>query len=268
MRQIRTRIRLALALLRLGAFVKSLALVVMKPSDLIQFSRRSYATSSSIDSWTRRRRVDSGLTPLEEDAVRRIPFRECRLLLLGLGGGREALALARLGFEVTGVDYVPEMAAKAAMYAAEEGLRIAVVTEEVSTLEIRGECYEIVWLSTAMYSAIPGRARRIRLLKRLARALVPGGYLVCSFSYNASPQRPGAGGLLRRVFAVLTLGNLQYQEGDRLHGNEEFLHDFLSESELQTEFRLGGFEIIHVVTTAQAEWPMALLRKVLMHGVC
>ena len=92
-------------LLRLGAFIQSLAVVVMRPDDLVEFSRQSYK-SGECDGLVRGALVDSGLTADELDLLASVPAKTGDLLLLGVGGGREAIPLARMGFRVTGVDYV------------------------------------------------------------------------------------------------------------------------------------------------------------------
>lgn len=43
----------------------------------------------------------------------KIPLKQGRVLVLCMGGGREAIALAQRGFEVVGVDFVPEVLEKA-----------------------------------------------------------------------------------------------------------------------------------------------------------
>ena len=41
-------------------------------------------------------------------------------------------------------------------------------------------------------------------------------------------------------------GNLSYEPGDMLWGGVEFIHGFLSEAELRSEFAEGGFDITHL----------------------
>ena len=102
------RVSLARGLLRLGAFIQSLPVVVMRPDDLVEFSRQSYAKPQDVESWAEDALVDSGLTAEELDLLAAVPATTGELLLLGVGGGREAIPLARMGFRVTGVDYVAD----------------------------------------------------------------------------------------------------------------------------------------------------------------
>lgn len=57
----RIRVILERMLVRLGRFIQSLALMVMRPDDLIEYSRRSYAKPGSIDAWSDPDLIDSGL---------------------------------------------------------------------------------------------------------------------------------------------------------------------------------------------------------------
>ncbi|NIV37994.1 MAG: hypothetical protein GWN58_53840, partial [Anaerolineae bacterium] len=45
------RVSLARFLLQLGDFVQSLAVVVMKPDDLIEFSRQTYDKPQNVEGW-------------------------------------------------------------------------------------------------------------------------------------------------------------------------------------------------------------------------
>src|SRR5512136_727202 len=105
------RISFGRFLLRTGRFIQSLAVMVMKPGDLVEFTRRTYADPRSQNGWTAPALVDTGLSASERELLDRIPFRRGKLLVLGVGGGREAIPLAKMGFEVTGVDFVPELVA-------------------------------------------------------------------------------------------------------------------------------------------------------------
>ena len=66
--------------------------------------------------------MDSGLDTDETALLKMVPFKEGKLLLLGTGGGREAIHLARIGFNVTGVDVVPEVVKKAEENAKQMGV--------------------------------------------------------------------------------------------------------------------------------------------------
>ncbi len=246
MTDMRPRITLARFMIRLGKLIESLAIMVMRPDDLIEFSRQCYVRPHMVDIWGSDERMEQGLRPEETALLHELPLKEGRLLLLGVGGGREAIPLARMGFSVTGVDFVPGMVEKAVENAAQRGLSIEGLVQEISELDVPAHSYDVVWLATAMYSYVPTRQRRVEMLKRIGKALRPGGYLVCGFRWDARGGFSRQGLRARRAVACLTLGNLWYEPGDELSGGIEFVHAFSSEDALRSEFEAGGFEVLHI----------------------
>jgi SAM-dependent methyltransferase len=249
-----TRIRLARFLLALGDFFQSLPVVVMKPDDLVEFSRQTYLRQDNVEAWSEGSLVDSGLAPEEQELLDLVaqrgdglPGTIGDLLLLGIGGGREAVLLARMGFCVTGVDYVPAMVERAVQNAAARGVRIRGLVQEISRLDVPAGAYDVVWLSRAMYSCVPTRARRVAMVRRIARALKPGGLFVCQFHWDPRPRYTGLGRLLRRLVAVLTFGNWAYEEGDVLWLRVEFVHAFSSEDKIRSELEDGGMAVLHIL---------------------
>ena len=249
------RIQVARFFVRLGSHIQPLALLVMKPKDLVEFSRQTYAQPAAIAHWSSPETVAPGLSSEERALLQVLPHKQGRLLLLGLGGGREAVELAKMGFQVTGIDFVPAMVVQAEANAAREGVHLESLVQDITRLDVPAEAYDVAWLSKGMYSCVPTRVRRIAFLQRIRRALKPGGYFLCQFLWvpNSSPSPRGM--LIRRLFALLTLGNLSYEPGDVLWLNSEFLHHFQSEDELRSEFAAGGFRV-DKLTCAQG-WSLA-----------
>ncbi len=255
------RIRLAHFLLQLGSFIQSLPVVVMRPDDLVEFSRQTYARPQSVEAWAEDAVVDSGLSHDELALLEAVPETTGELLLLGVGGGREAIPLASMGFRVTGVDYVPALVDRAMQSAARRGLRIEGLVQEISALDVPASTYDVVWLSRAMYSCVPTRARRVEMVRRIARALKPGGFFLCQFQWNPKPQPGGSGRLLRRLAALFTLGNLAYEDGDMLWGSVEFVHAFSSEDELRSELEDGGLAVVRIQTSQTTVKGNAVCRR-------
>jgi hypothetical protein len=48
---------------------------------------------------------------------------------------------------------------------------------------------------------------------------------------------------LRKIFGILSLGNIRYQDGDILWKDTEFVHEFSDERNLRDEFKQGGFKV-------------------------
>lgn len=253
----RSRISLARFLIRLGQKMPALALVLMRPTDLVEFSRQSYASSRAVDDWSHDRFIDEGFTRLERDLVERIPLKSGRLLQLGIGGGREAIPLARRGFEVTGVDYVPGMAERAIANAAKRGLTVQGLVQDIARLRVPAEAYDVVWFSPRLYSVIPTRRRRVELLRRLGKALRPRGYVLCQFHWGPAPPTSR----LIRVLSRASLGYLEYETGDQLWRQTEFVHVFHEESALREEFTDGGFDVSDLRIFPESQEGAAVLKK-------
>lgn len=258
----RLRIFFGKFLIRLGRFIQSLAVIVMRPVDLIEFSRQIYANPEDVKDWGSKDQVDLGLSKPEKDLLEKIPIKQGRLLLLGVGGGREAIPIAKTGFSVTGVDFINGMVEKAKENALRHGVKITGLVQEISQLKVPEESYDVVWLSAAMYSSIPTKERRIRMLQKIWKALQSGGYCVCQFYWDRRYRPDPKWEFARRTIAWLTLGNLFYEKGDMLWGNIEFIHAFSSEEELEYEFKLGGFKTFHIQFPDKSRRGGALLQKV------
>jgi 2-polyprenyl-3-methyl-5-hydroxy-6-metoxy-1,4-benzoquinol methylase len=88
-------------------------MMVMRPEDLAEFTRQTYAAPHNRNSLADGRHVGSGLLPMERLLLDRSGVTSGKLLLLGMGGGREAIDLAKRGFSVTGVDWIPALVQRA-----------------------------------------------------------------------------------------------------------------------------------------------------------
>jgi SAM-dependent methyltransferase len=262
----RPRIFFGRFLIRFGRFIQSLAVMVMKSGDLVEFSRLAYSNPAAWKEWTRKELVDSGLSQDEKNLLSIIPVKKGRLLLLGIGGGREAIPLAKMGFEITGVDFVPSFVQQSKQTLDRHGLTIEGLVQEISKLDVDSDSYDIVWLSSSMYSCIPTKTRRIEMLERIRKALKPGGYLFCQFQYLLTKGFTPRVEFLRKVFASLTFGNLQYETGDMIWRDLEFIHNFSSEKNLLSEFDKGGFQTVKINIPENGIWGSAVLRKPLFRS--
>jgi SAM-dependent methyltransferase len=260
------RISLSRFLIQLGAFVQSLPVLVMRPDDLVEFSRQSYARQHDVEGWAEDALVDSGLGEDELDLLSLLPDKSGDFLLLGVGGGREAIPLSRMGFRVTGVDYVPSMVERAKENAAHRGVFLEGLVQEISQLDVPSNAYNVVWLSRAMYSCVPTRARRVEMVRRITRSLKPGGFFLCQFHWDPRYLLSAQGRIVRRMIATCTLGNTGYEEGDILWGNIEFIHIFTSEDDVRSELEEGGLTVTRIQTDPTSIRGGAICRKNLETG--
>ncbi|MFC1948013.1 class I SAM-dependent methyltransferase [Chloroflexota bacterium] len=239
-------IKLARGILRLGSFIQSLAVVVMKPDDLIEFGRQTYSDPEDVMYWARDSRVDMDLNEAELELVEAIPKKQGKLLLLGVGGGRDAIPLAKMGFRVTGVDYIPAMVDVAIQNATRRGVTIGGLVQDISRLDVQAGAYDIVWIANEMYSCIPTRARRVEMVRRIAHALTRDGLFICQFRLHSGAKPSRKSMFLRRTVAAVALGNFAYESGDILWGNIEFTHEFSSEDTVRSELEEGGLSIVRL----------------------
>lgn len=256
----RLRVAAARFIMRFGRFIQSLAIMVMRPDDLIAFSRQTYAIPEAVNIWGRDDLIDAGLTPDEIDVLNRVPMSRGRLLLLGVGGGREAVALGQKGFDVTGVDFIPQLVAKAKKNCAKHNLRFTGLVQEISRIDVQAIHFDVVWLGDGMYSSVPTAHRRIAMLKRIRTALKNDGYCICQFFWRRGKGIPRIVEWFRKCFGLMTWGNIHYEDGDILFQNVEFIHEFSIEQKLKDEFRQGGFKVEYVHISKEWMRGVAILR--------
>ena len=239
-----TREKRARSIAKTGEIIKGLAFMVMKTDDIIAASRNTYASQQSLDNWSGKKYIDEGLNQTELRLLTDLPQKQGKLLLLGGGGGREAIPLARAGFSVTCVDFVPSMIEKTLAHAKEAGVKIRCQMQDISQLDVPNESYDVAWFSTALYSCIPTRKRRIQMLQRIHQALRPGGCCVCQFYFNEGEEKKDHK-WLRRMTALLTNGYKEFEPGDEMiWGWIGFRHEFCSAEILKEEFQAASFDVL------------------------
>ena len=168
------RINFSRFLLRTGTFIQTLPVVVMKPDDLIEFSWQTYSRQQNFLPWAEDSFVDSGLTAHEKDLLNHLPINSGKLLLMGIGGGREAIPLLRMGFKVTGIDFVAELVRLSKANAQKRGFEIDCECQEFTKLVIPFESFDVIWLSKSMYSSVPTRKNRVAMVKKIVAGLKHG----------------------------------------------------------------------------------------------
>jgi SAM-dependent methyltransferase len=255
------RIPLARLLIKLGRVIQSSAVVVMRPDDLVEWNRRFYSQMDEIQDWVNEKRIHSGLSDMEIALLNLTGASKGRLLLLGLGGGREAIPLVKMGYEVTGIDFIPEMVERAKANAKKHGATISTIVQEISRLELPENSFDLAWLSAAMYSCVPTRKRRLIMLGRIGKILKPGGCFVFGFLWRPQMDTSSRTVFFNKMLAWLSLGNLHYEKGDLLRFNQEFFHAFTSVKELQAEISEAGFEMIDIQANIEYEFAGAIARK-------
>jgi len=230
---------------RLAALLSNLLPAVLSPGDLTTLIKhhydRSYAHTvqhftTDVYEWT--------LEGWEQEAMLRHGIASGRILVLGAGVGREAIALAQRGLNVTGLD----INGIALQVARKTARRLPVPAQFVQAdflhLPFAPVHFHYAIMSGIMYSAIPGRVRRQAWLAHLAQHLVPEGMAILQFLIDRFPpsRAQRVSDAMNRVLATLPGGNPTYQPGDRC-AQGHFLHAFQQESEIQEELKEAGVQI-------------------------
>ena len=255
------RIKLSLFVNKAGRFLQELPVYFLKPSQLKKISRDSYSTSSSLDLWTGEDFVNLGLFPGEKELFELLPGKKGNLLLLGIGGGREALVLGKAGYKITGVDFVKELVEKSVEYGKKSGIEINGIVEEITNIEFAPESFDVIWYSCSIYSSIPGRKNRINSLVRSGKMLRPDGHIACFFYWNPNVRSGKIRWKIGKLISILTFGNLGYERGDIFKDNLEFLHAFSDKEVLKSEFNESGYEVVEFIFPENSNNACALLKK-------
>jgi SAM-dependent methyltransferase len=255
----RFRIALVRFLLRSGEFLRTLPVVVLRPTDMVEWTRQGY------ERWSRAHRtandVDAGLTRDELEMWEHVPVRAGRVLILGGGGGREAIWFARQGWQVAAVDFSAQMLEQARASMAQRQFAFEGWGGDIARLDAPRESFDLVWVSMFLYSAVLNRQRRLEMLRRIRQSLKPGGALVISFHWQPNARHSSKGVLALKAIAWLMLGNTGFENGDILFGTLEFRHAFSAEQELRAEFDAGGFETLHLTLFNEMMRGGAVLRE-------
>jgi hypothetical protein len=175
-----------------------------------------------------------------EHAVLKKHFLGCRSILVPFaGGGREVLALRKLGFEVDGYESHPRLLEAANRLLEAEGFAPNLSLEPPEAAP-GNRTYDGIMVGVGAYALIPGRDRRVAFLEGARAAARPSAPILVSFSVRTSQSRyfdvvavvaKALRRLLRRTAAEI---------GDDLVPN--FVHYF-TETEIASELSRAGFEM-------------------------
>ena len=118
---------------------------------------------------------ERALTRFGRDAGARRPFGGLRLLDIGCGGGLLSEPMARLGFEVTGVDASERNIGAAKAHAAQSGLSVNYLCSTVETLAEEDSAPFDLILNMEVIEHVADRAQ---FLRDCTRMVAPGGMMI------------------------------------------------------------------------------------------
>jgi SAM-dependent methyltransferase len=147
--------------------------------------RRFYDDPAEIKKWGDDL-AGQGLYETEARLVQQAFQPGATVLDVGCGGGREALALAALGFQVTAVDYTPAFVEACRAAAAARGLPLTVREADARQLPFADNEFDHVIMVGQLLGHVRPQADRLRVLREIRRVMKPGAAIV---STNAVERR-------------------------------------------------------------------------------
>jgi hypothetical protein len=193
------------------------------------------------DEWNR-----SGLLPWEREIIDRY-FRDCKSLLVGAaGGGREALALDRMGFDVHGFECNPKLVDWANDFLRRSDARATIEVAPPDAAPPDLELRDGVIMGWGGFSHVVGRRARMNLLRDLRRAVDVGAPFLLSFWTMSDENRRRlkvASWVGPRVLRVARPnGRDALSFGDSV-SRRGYLHHF-SRDQVAEEVTEAGFDIV------------------------
>lgn len=209
-----------------------------------QLDRATMIHYSKSDMYAAENHNSYGLYDWEQAAISG-HFTGCKTLLIGgAGGGREALALSRQGFEVTAFECSAELLRRGRQLVVQQGATVRYLSAAPNRvpkfLEGRFDGAIMGW---AALSHIAGSENRIGILRSLAGHLSRGAPLLVSFLPRSTRRRDKwVAGLANGISWLQGRGRRRVEAGDNLMLC--FQHLF-TEEELTREFQAAGFSMVH-----------------------
>ncbi len=209
---------------------------------LLHSVKDKYNSPEELD--IRKDELKSGIRETEQAFVRKYPAGS-RLLDIGCATGRLCFALARQGYNVTGIDVAQKQIDQAAKLAHEEQVHVTFLQYEMPTLPLPDASFAAAFMGN-VYCYVPHRASRIAFLEEIARILYPEGEVFLSQTVLDS--------VLESYEEIYDDNHRRFapdyetlEEGDGfVLGAPQYLHFFFAE-DLKAELEASPFRIVSSV---------------------
>lgn len=217
---------------------------------LLNSVREKFNQTDELD--RRKEEAEYGIRKGEQAFVEKFPERSC-LLDIGCSSGRLCLALARLGYTVTGIDVAEKQIEQAQRIAEKENIDVTFLHYEPPTLPFPDASFVAAFMGN-VYCYIPHRVARIAFLEEVARILYPNGQLFLSNSVldgifdSYEPTYDGNYNQFASNYETLEKGDNFWLEEAPI-----YVHHFFSD-DLKAELEESPFRLLNATVENEKVW--------------
>lgn len=209
---------------------------------ILDIVKEAYSDPHAIKTYTK-----VGLWPSEKKVTERFFEPGSTVLDIGCGAGRTTIALARQGYEVTGIDLIPEMIKAAKEQASIHNVKAKFKAMNAVDIDFPDRSFQNVLFSFNGFEQIPGRRNRERVLKNVWRVLKNDGYFIFTArSGLATGRRTAAWTLITFeyfFYKLIKRNGKSWEFGDKLWKGE--YHHYLNPFKLRTLVCSIGFDFLY-----------------------
>jgi len=205
----------------------------MDYSDELHYHRNSKYTDDNYNL--------SGLFKWEKVAIEKYFSDVKDILLIGAGGGRETIALSKMGFEINSYECNKALVDYGNTFLQKQGIKNTIEYLPRDTVPAEARKYDGIIIGWGAYSHIRGKDNRLSFLEKLQPFLNKKAPLMISFLLTGERTRQDK--IVKRVADFFRIFSKQGKTdlGDGLM--LEFVHYF-TEEEIKNELSEAGYSII------------------------